>query len=143
MGVPLFGYFPANQAFWWGHSQSQSGGHYRGIVESSHLPEIARHSWRLLAFPQIGPISDQTGDYPGNDTAVTWVIVRCLDRSQCAENRNCVSDSVQPTFVSILRWQSLGVKNNLQPVPFARRHHQITAANASPVCGRSARRAPR
>ncbi|HIE89563.1 MAG: hypothetical protein ABGY43_14330 [bacterium] len=59
MGAPLFGYFPANQAFWWGHSQSQSGGHYRGIVESSHLPEIAHHSWRLLAFPRIGPISDR------------------------------------------------------------------------------------
>jgi hypothetical protein len=142
-GEPVFGYFPANQAFWRGHSQSQSGGHYRGIVESSHLPEIAHHSWRLLVFPRIGPISDrnwytstrrtaegpvipivvlvidgeteklgseliqrlgdQTGDYLGNDTAVTWVRVRCLGRSQCAENGNCGSDSVHPTFVSILR----------------------------------------
>jgi len=140
---PLFGYFPANRAFWCGHSQSESGEHYRGIVESSHLPEIAHHSWRLLAFPRIGPISgrnwytstiriaegpvlpivvlvidgeteklgseliqrlaDQTGNYLGNDRAVTWVSVRCLGGSQCAENRNCVSDSVKPTFVSILR----------------------------------------
>ena len=37
----------------------------------------------------------------------------------------------------------LEVRNKLQPVPFARHHHQITAANASPACGRSARRAPR
>ena len=82
MGAPLFGNFPANQAFWCGHSQSESGEHYRGIVESSHLPEIARHSWYLLEFHCVGEISDRNGYTSTKLTAAgpaIPVLVRVID----------------------------------------------------------------
>ena len=41
-----------------------------------------------LGSDLIQRLADQTGNYAGNDTAVTWVRVRCLGGSQCAENRN-------------------------------------------------------
>lgn len=57
MRVSLSGDIPANKASWQGCSQQQNGEHYRGILGSSHFPEIARHSWYLSAFFRVGPIS--------------------------------------------------------------------------------------
>ena len=41
-----------------------------------------------LGSELIQRLAGQTGNYMGNDTAVTWVRVRCLDGGQSAENKN-------------------------------------------------------
>ncbi|MDA0273617.1 MAG: hypothetical protein O3C68_10250 [Proteobacteria bacterium] len=77
-----------------------------------------------LGSELIQRLADQIGEYLGSDTAGTWVMVRYLDRSQYAENRSPVPESVKPTFVSILQYQLPG-QNGL--AEGARRLADITA----------------
>jgi phenylpyruvate tautomerase PptA (4-oxalocrotonate tautomerase family) len=77
-----------------------------------------------LGSELIQRLADQIGDYFGSDPADTWLRVRYLDRSQYAENRSRVPDSLKPTFVSILKYQLPGEDKLVEG---ARRLAEITA----------------
>ncbi len=52
---------------------------------------------------QLQEIVDVLGDLFDSEAGGTWIKVSHLPRSQYAENRTQLSDSVRPTFVTVLK----------------------------------------